>query len=69
MCIVLFLLLATNEGYQKYLTMIQDAEKNHKECNNIKNSCFSDVIRRDLSPFKKKGISEEMIVAVKTRCL
>ncbi|XP_029155655.1 O-glucosyltransferase rumi homolog [Nylanderia fulva] len=58
---------AINEGYQKYLTMIQDAEQNYKECNNTKNSCFSDVIRRDLNPFKKKGISEEMIIAAKTR--
>lgn len=58
---------AINEGYQKYLTMIQDAEQNYKECNNTKNSCFSDVIRRDLSSFRKKGISKEMIIAAKTR--
>lgn len=57
---------ATNEGYQKYLTVIQDAERDYKECNNTKNSCFRDVIIHDLSPFKK-GISEEMIVAAKIR--
>lgn len=66
MCIILFL-LATNERYQKYLMAIQDAEQNYKECNNTKHSCFKDVIIRDLSPFKKKGISEEMIVAAKNR--
>ncbi|XP_050462265.1 O-glucosyltransferase rumi homolog isoform X2 [Cataglyphis hispanica] len=58
---------ATNEGYQKYLTAIKDAERDYKECNNTKNSCFRDVIIRDLSPFKKKGISEEMIVASRSR--
>ncbi|XP_032677705.1 O-glucosyltransferase rumi homolog [Odontomachus brunneus] len=58
---------AINEEYQKYLTMIQDAEQNYKECNNTKHDCFKDVILRDLRPFKKKGISEEMINNAKTR--
>ncbi|XP_072765548.1 O-glucosyltransferase rumi homolog isoform X2 [Anoplolepis gracilipes] len=58
---------ATNEGYQKYLTAIEDAERNYKECNNTKNLCFREVIIRDLSSFKKKGISEKMIVAAKSR--
>ncbi|XP_012228457.2 O-glucosyltransferase rumi homolog [Linepithema humile] len=58
---------AKNERYQKYLTAIKDAEENYKECNNTKHECFKDVIIRDLKPFKKKGISEELIEAAKTR--
>jgi len=57
----------TNERYEKYLVAIQTAEQNYKECNNTKHECFKDVIARDLKPFRKKGISKEMIEAVKTR--
>lgn len=63
----LFLFLETNERYKKYLVAIQNAEQNYKECNNTKHECFKDVIARDLRPFKKKGISEDMIEAAKTR--
>lgn len=63
------ILIETNERYKNYLEAIQNAEQNYKECNNTKHECFKDVITRDLRPFKKKGISEEMIEAARTRYL
>ncbi|KYN02298.1 PREDICTED: O-glucosyltransferase rumi homolog [Cyphomyrmex costatus] len=56
-----------NERYKKYLEAIKNAEQNYKECNNTKHECYKDAIVRDLRPFKKKGISKEMIEAAKTR--
>ena len=64
-----FLFLEINERYKKYLVTIQNAEQNYKECNNTKHKCYKDAIVRDLRPFKKKGISKEMIEAAKTRYL
>lgn len=46
---------------------IENAKRNYMECNNTKHDCFKDVIARDLRPFKKKGINEEMIEAARTR--
>lgn len=63
------ILIETNERYKKYLETIQNAEQNYEECNNTKHECFKDVIVRDLRPFRKKGISEEMIEAARTRYL
>ncbi|XP_011875549.1 PREDICTED: O-glucosyltransferase rumi homolog [Vollenhovia emeryi] len=57
----------TSERYEKYLAAIRNAELNYEECNNTKHQCFRDVISRDLRPFRKKGISEEMIEAARTR--
>lgn len=68
MCdVIFFLFVATNERYQKYLVAIQEAEKNYEECNNTRNECFKDVIKRDLRPFRKDGIDKKIIDLTKTR--
>ncbi|XP_020290867.1 O-glucosyltransferase rumi homolog isoform X2 [Pseudomyrmex gracilis] len=58
---------ATNERYRKYLVAIQEAEENYEECNNTRNECFKDVIKRDLRPFRKDGIDKKLIELTKTR--
>lgn len=56
-----------NERYHKYYAAIEDAEKVFKPCNNTNCACFTEVITRDLKPFKKKGITKELIETARNR--
>ena len=53
--------------YSKYYNAIEEAEKNYKICNNTNNDCYKDVIVNDLKPFKKKGITKDLINVAKAR--
>ncbi|CAL7943446.1 unnamed protein product [Xylocopa violacea] len=57
----------SNEQYIKYYNAIEEAEKSYKACNNTNNGCFKHVIKRDLKPFKEKGISKDLINIAKSR--
>ncbi|XP_043590819.1 O-glucosyltransferase rumi homolog [Bombus pyrosoma] len=56
-----------NKQYIKYYNAIEEAQKNYKICNNTNNGCYKDIIINDLKPFKKKGISKDLINIAKTR--
>ncbi|KAG7205857.1 hypothetical protein KM043_007790 [Ampulex compressa] len=56
-----------NKQYEKYIRIIQDAEENYKSCNNTNCECYTNVIMRDLKPFKKKRISRQLINTAKSR--
>ncbi|XP_043498721.1 O-glucosyltransferase rumi homolog [Polistes fuscatus] len=57
----------SNEKYKKYIEAINEAERNYIECNATRCECFKNIIIRDLKPFKKNGISKELIDIAKTR--
>lgn len=57
----------SNEKYKKYIEAINEAERNYIECNTTRCECFKNIIIRDLKPFKKNGISKELIDIAKTR--
>nr|XP_012143593.1 PREDICTED: O-glucosyltransferase rumi homolog isoform X2 [Megachile rotundata] len=56
-----------NTQYNKYYSMIEEAERNYQLCNNTNNNCFKHIILRDLKPFKEKGINKDLIDAAKAR--
>ncbi|XP_058803538.1 O-glucosyltransferase rumi homolog [Phymastichus coffea] len=56
-----------NGKYEKYLSAIEAAETNYKECDLNKCKCLANVITRDLSTFAKHGIDEKLIEAARPR--
>lgn len=57
----------SNEKYEKYIAAIQKAESSYVECNATGCECFKNIIVRDLKPFKKNGLSKELIDMARTR--
>ncbi|KAI4487928.1 hypothetical protein M0802_011690 [Mischocyttarus mexicanus] len=57
----------SNKKYTKYIEAINEAERNYIECNATRCECFNNIIIRDLKPFKKNGISKELIDIARTR--
>lgn len=64
-CILFFIFSV--EKYEEYIEAIHNAERNYIECNATRCECFKDIVIRDLKPFKKNGISKELIDIAKTR--
>ncbi|XP_066601040.1 O-glucosyltransferase rumi homolog [Prorops nasuta] len=56
-----------NGSYDKYIKAVQDAKMHFTECNNTKCECFKEMIDRDLRPFKKKGLSQDLINSARNR--
>lgn len=55
-----------NIKHKKYLTAIDEAEKNYKRCELKSCGCFANVITRDLKIFSERGIDEKLIEATKS---
>ncbi|XP_011311138.1 O-glucosyltransferase rumi homolog [Fopius arisanus] len=57
----------TSKMYKEYWKAIEYAESTYNECVSKNCSCFAEGIKRDLLPFKEKGIDEDLIESSMSR--
>lgn len=60
-------LSGTNERHEKYYRFIEDAKNNYVPCNMTNLQCYTNVITKDLRPFKSNGITKKLIDETKSK--
>ncbi|CAH0557986.1 unnamed protein product [Brassicogethes aeneus] len=56
-----------NMKFKKYYSLIEEAKEGYKPCNATKCGCYTNVIKNDLTVFKKNGISERDIQNIQSK--